>query len=881
MAGKALVIVESPTKAKTITRFLGKDFVVRASMGHVRDLPENAADIPPKLKKEPWARLGVNVEKDFEPLYVVSRTKKDQVKELQSLLKEAGELYLATDEDREGESISWHLYELLKPKVPTRRLVFNEITKEAIQHALESPREIDLHLVRAQETRRIIDRLFGYEVSPLLWKKMTPGLSAGRVQSVAVRLLVERERARIRFHAAGYWTVKAKVEKPGAEPAFDIDLHQVGGKRVATSRDFNPDTGLLDDPESLVLLDRAGAERITRLLDAGPVVVKSVEQKPFTQRPAAPFVTSTLQVEANAKLRYSAKRTMQIAQQLYENGLITYMRTDSTFLSEEGLHGARALIRQKFGEEYLSPAARVYETKVRNAQEAHEAIRPAGESFRDPAEVRATMGEEAARLYELIYMRTVACQMPDAHGTTTTIAIEAGDSQFRASGRAFTFPGFRRAYLASAEEEANELNRGFPSLAPGDAVRCLSAEALERTTQPPNRFTEGSLIKELERLGIGRPSTWASIVDLVLNRSYAFKKGTALVPTFTAMAVVGLLENHFDNFLDYEYTARLEDDLDAISRGEETSLNYLKAFYFGAGRPGLKSLVKLGEEKIDPRVINGLPLGEWEGRQVQVRIGRYGPFITDGERRASVPDQMPPDELTLEKALEMLDHASKEPESLGLHPENGIPIYLKVGRFGPYVQLGDGRDGAKPKIASLIQGTQLDQVDLHHAVKLLSLPRNLGANPDTGEPVVAANGRFGPFVQSGTETRSLPSDLSPVDITLEQAVELIRQPKVRGRGAARAQTVIKELGAHPVKNVPVKVLTGRYGPYITDSEINATVPRGVDPLEVTMEQAVTLLAERAQKIAEQGPAPVKRAGRKTAKKAAKKAVKRAKKTVKS
>lgn len=873
MAGKALVIVESPTKAKTITKFLGDNYVVRASMGHVRDLPESAAEIPAKLKKEPWARLGVNVERDFEPLYVVSKARKDQVKELQSLLKQAREVYLATDEDREGESISWHLMEVLKPKVPVRRLVFNEITREAIQHALASPREIDQNLVRAQETRRIIDRLFGYEVSPLLWKKMTPGLSAGRVQSVAVRLLVERERARIRFHAAGYWTVKAKLEKPGAEPAFDVDLLEAGGRRVATSRDFNPDTGKLDEGSALLLLDQPGAEAIVAALKQGPVRVRSVEQKPFTQRPAAPFVTSTLQVEANAKLRYSAKRTMQLAQQLYENGLITYMRTDSTFLSEEALNGARTLIRARFGEEYLSPAPRVYETKVRNAQEAHEAIRPAGEQFRDPAEVRTALGEDAARLYELIFMRTVASQMPDARGVTTTVLVEAGGAVLRASGRSFSFPGFRRAYLASAEEEANELNLGFPALAAGDELRCLSAEPLERTTQPPNRFTEGSLIKELERLGIGRPSTWASIVELVLNRSYAFKKGTALVPTFTAMAVVGLLENHFVNFLDYEYTARLEDDLDAISRGEETSLDYLRAFYFGNGAPGLKTLVKQGEERIDPRIINGLPLGEWEGRQVQVRIGRYGPFITDGERRASVPDLMPPDELTLAKALEMLEHASKEPESLGLHPENGMPVYLKVGRFGPYVQLGDGRDGAKPKIASLIQGTQLDQVDLHHAVKLLSLPRTLGLHPETGEPVVAANGRFGPFIQSGTETRSLPAGLSPVDVTFEQALELLRQPKVRGRGVARAQTTLKELGPHPEKNVPVKVLTGRYGPYVTDGELNATVPRGVDPLELTMEQAVTLLAERAQKIAEQGGAPAKRPARKAARKTTKKTAK--------
>lgn len=885
MASKSLVIVESPTKAKTITKFLGKDYVVRASMGHIRDLPENASEVPAKLKKESWARLGVNVDSNFEPIYVVPKNKKDQVKELQDLLKDADMLYLATDEDREGESISWHLREVLKSKVPIRRLVFHEITKEAIQHSLENARDIDEDLVRAQETRRIIDRLFGYEVSPLLWKKMAPGLSAGRVQSVAVRLLVERERARIRFRSAGYWGVKAKFAKPGAEPAFEAELLQIAGKRVATSKDFNPDTGRLDDANALVLLDRPGAERVVGLLNNGPVSVKSVEHKPFVQRPAAPFVTSSLQMESNSKLRYSAKRTMQVAQQLYENGFITYMRTDSTSLSQEAIRAARSLITEEYGKDFLSPSVRTYETKVKNAQEAHEAIRPAGDRFSAPEAVMASLGQEAFRLYDLIYKRTVACQMSDARGTNTTVLIEAGDATLRASGKTIEFAGFLKAYAEEDEDDSpNEQDRVLPQLAAGDGLKTLKADSLERSTQPPNRFTEGSLIRELEKLGIGRPSTWASIVELVLNRSYAFKKGTALVPTFTAMGVVGLLEKHFANFIDYKYTANLEDDLDSISRGEKISSEYLKAFYFGDGLPGLKELVKTGEQEIDPRIINGLPLGEWQDKKVEVRIGRYGPFISDGERRASVQDEMPPDELTLEKALEMLENASKEPESLGLHPEMGMPVFLKVGRYGPYVQLGDGRDGAKPKMASLVQGTELTDVDLAHAAKLLSLPKTLGPSPDTGEKVIAANGRFGPYVQSGTETRSLPADISPIDVTLEQAMELIRQPKTRGRGGmARQQTSLKDFGVNPANGKSVKLLSGRYGAYVTDGETNATTARGSDPMAMTPEQSFELLAARAQQILDQGgPAAAKKATKvrratkavkKPAKKAGKKSVK--------
>lgn len=881
MATKSLVIVESPTKAKTITKFLGKDYVVRASMGHVRDLPENAGEVPANLKKESWARLGVNIEHDFEPIYVVPKNKKDHVKELKDLLKDSAMLYLATDEDREGESISWHLREVLKPKVPTRRLVFHEITKEAIRHSLDNPRDIDEDLVRAQETRRIIDRLFGYEVSPLLWKKMAPGLSAGRVQSVAVRLLVERERARMRFQSADYWTVRAKFEKAGVTPAFEADLFQLDGRRVATSKDFNPDTGALPEGSNLLQLDKAGAERVVKLAEAGPVAVKSVDEKPFTQRPAAPFVTSTLQMEANAKLRFSAKRTMQVAQQLYENGFITYMRTDSTSLSEEAVRAARQLIEAEYGKDYLSPGVRKYETKVKNAQEAHEAIRPAGERFTAPDDVMAALGAEAHRLYLLIYRRTVACQMADARGTNTTVLVGAGDAIFRATGKTIAFAGFLKAYaVEETEEDGNDEDRELPRLAAADALRTLKAEGLDRSTQPPNRYTEGSLIKELEKLGIGRPSTWASIVELVLNRSYAFKKGTALVPTFTALGVVGLLEQHFTNFLDYKYTATLEEELDGISRGETRITEYLKKFYFGDGVPGLKDLVAHGEKEIDPRIINGIPLGEVEDKKIEVRIGRYGPFISDGERRASVPDEMPPDELTLEKALEMLEQSSKEPESLGLHPDTGMPVFLKVGRYGPYVQMGDGRDGSKPKMASLVQGTELKDVDLDHACRLLALPRTLGEHPETGEPVIAANGRFGPYVQSGPETRSLPANLSPIDVTIEQAMELIRQPKARG-GGVRQQTTLKDFGTNPATNRAVKLLSGRYGAYVTDGEVNATIPRGTDPMTMTNEQVYELLAARAQQIADAGgPEALKKAA-KGRKGAAKKATKRGRATAKA
>ncbi|MCX6597232.1 MAG: type I DNA topoisomerase [Acidobacteria bacterium] len=881
MAGKSLVIVESPTKAKTITKFLGPDFIVRASNGHVRDLPESASDIPAKYKKETWSRLGVNVDSDFEPIYVVLKNKRDHMKDLQDDLKKASTLYLATDEDREGESISWHLHEVLKPKIPVKRLVFHEITKEAIQQALAKPREIDFDLVRAQETRRIVDRLFGYEVSPLLWKKMAPGLSAGRVQSVAVRLLVERERARIRFRSGKFWGLKARLNKPGAQPAFDAELVQLGGKRVATGRDFDPDTGLLQDPGAVLLLGQTDAERVAKLLQNGPVTVKSVEEKPFVQKPAAPFVTSSMQIEANSKLRYSARRTMQVAQQLYENGFITYMRTDSTTLSDEAIRAARGLIKREYGDAYLPAAPRLYETKVKNAQEAHEAIRPAGDKFVTPETVRAKLGDESFRLYDLIYKRTVACQMSDARGTFTNVAVEAGDAVLRASGKTIAFPGFLKAYVedSSDDDAASEQERILPPMASGDPLKCEKAEPSEKQTQPPARFTEGSLIKELERLGIGRPSTWASIVDVVLNRSYAFKKGSALVPTWTAMGVVNLLEGSFANYLDYTYTARLEDDLDAISRGESDSPDYLRKFYFGTDGNGLRMLLEQGERDIDPRVINGMPLRPESEGKLEIRIGRYGPFVSDGERRGSVPEDLPPDELTPAKALDLLDNSSKEPESVGLHPQTGEPVYLKVGRFGPYVQLGDAREGNKPKMASLVPGTDLQSVDLDHAVRLLALPRVVGTFPDNSEPIKASNGRFGPYIQAGTETRSLPSGISPLDVTLDQAIDILRQPRRRA-GAPARQTSLKDFGVNPASGKAVKLLSGRYGPYVTDGEVNATVVRGQDPMQLTPEQAYELLAARAAAIAENGgPAP-KGAKRGGAKKATKKAAaKKTRKTV--
>lgn len=866
MANKALVIVESPTKARTITKFLGKEYIVKASMGHVRDLPDSAEEIPAALKKQSWARLGVNVQADFEPLYIIPKEKREVIRGLQDAMKEASEIYLATDEDREGESISWHLFETLQPKVPTKRLVFHEITKDAILKALASARTIDENLVRAQETRRIVDRLFGYEVSPLLWKKMARGLSAGRVQSVAVRLLVERERERTAFRKASYWSLKGTFSQPAEQAlAFEAELTHRGNERVATSKDFDPATGRLKSGRGaedgaptgraepvVVLSEKDVAALRDEVLKSTPQVI-SVDEKPYSSSPPAPFVTSTLQQEANAKLRFSAKYTMSIAQQLYENGFITYMRTDSTTLSEEALRAARSLIQREYGDAYLPSAPRVYATKVKNAQEAHEAIRPAGEQFTHPDTVRSQLGAEPGRLYELIWKRTVASQMENSRGTSVTVQIGCGQGKFRANGRTIEFPGFLRAYVEGAEDPDAELSdreRILPKLTASELLKVLSCDQLERTTQPPARYTEGTLIKELERRGIGRPSTWATIVELVLSRSYAFKKGNALVPTFVGIAVVGLLETHFANLLDYEFTARLEDDLDAISRGESGNISYLKTFYFGNGHPGLRPLVERGEAEIDPRVVCGIPIGVTaSGETVEVRIGRYGPFLTNGTVRSSLPDGLTLEELTLEAAEALLRTAAKEPEALGNHPETGEPIFLKNGRFGPYLQLGEPPAGEKPKkMASLLPGMVPSEVSLDAAVQILALPRTVAKHPETGEDIIAANGRFGPYIKCGKETRSIAADFSsPIDITVEQALELLAQPKTRGRGAAAKPKTLREMGAHPVSQSPLIILSGRYGPYVTDGTVNASLPRGTEPAALTMDEAVSLLQARAER----------------------------------
>lgn len=877
---KSLVIVESPTKAKTIGKFLGKDFEVLASYGHVRDLPNNAAEIPAEVKKQKWSRLGVDIENDFEPLYIIPEQKKKRVKELKASLKGARELLLATDEDREGESISWHLLQVLNPKIPVKRLVFHEITQEAIEQSLSSARAVDENLVKAQETRRIIDRLFGYSVSPLLWKKVAPRLSAGRVQSVAMRLLVERERERIAFRKATYWDIKALFSKTGSkQPAdqFEADLTHVDGKRIAIGKDFDPSTGKLQGDADVVYLDEKAAQSLRDRLLKGDAKVSSIEEKPYTARPYAPFTTSTLQQEASRKLSFAARRTMQVAQTLYENGLITYMRTDSTTLSDEALKAARSLIEKDFGAQYLSPEPRLYKTKVKNAQEAHEAIRPAGARFIPPSEVKEKFGMEAFRLYELIWQRTIASQMKDAHGTRVAVQIVCDDATFRASGKTIEFPGFLRVYVEGTDDPDQELadrEKVLPKLTEGEAVDVRTLDALSHETQPPARYTEGTLIKELERRGIGRPSTWATIVDVVLSRSYAFKKGTALVPTFLASVLTTLMERYFTTLVDYDFTARLEDDLDAISRGEADNLGYLKKFYNGNGHPGLKDLVQEGEKNIDPREVNGIKLGEdADGKVVEVRIGRFGPFITNGEVRASVPDMIAPDELNVERAKVILTEAAKGPASLGNHPESGLPIYLKKGRFGPYIQLGDQGEGEeRPKMASLLPGMTPETVTLDTALQILSLPRSLGkANEGevekvaAGEDIIAAAGRYGPYVKAGTETRSIPMDqFSPLTITREQAIELLKQPRRRGRASAQPST-LKEVGKHPVTELMMVIKSGRYGPYVTDGKINASLPRGVDPQSLTVADAVNLLEARAAKVAaeEAEGAPKKKSARKT------------------
>lgn len=861
--GKSLVIVESPAKARTISKFLGSNFVVEASIGHVRDLPKGSKEMPAELKKEKWAYLGVNVDDGFTPVYIVPAQKKPQVAKLRQLLKESKDLYLATDEDREGEAISWHLHELLKPKVPVHRLVFHEITDEAIHEALEHPRDIDEGLVRAQETRRILDRLYGYEVSKLLWRKVKPKLSAGRVQSVAVRLIVERERERMAFRSATWWDLIGHFATQANE-AFDAELVSVDERAVPSGKDFDPATGKIKNPQ-LLLLDEAGAQELQKRLGTATFRVTNVETKPYTTRPAPPFTTSTLQQEANRKLGFGARRTMDNAQRLYENGYITYMRTDSTNLAQVAIDAARDLVRSEYGEQYLTAEPRIYKSKVKNAQEAHEAIRPAGHPFKLPEAIRNELPPDQYRLFDMIWKRTIASQMADARGNIVRVTIEGGGAVFTVSGKTIEFPGFLRAYVEGSDDPEAALSDRetiLPAMRSGDIVDCRELEPKSHTTQPPARYSEASLTKTLEEMGIGRPSTYASILETIVERDYVMKRGNALVPTWTAFSVSKLMEEHLANLVDYQFTAQMEDLLDSISRKEAESESYLRDFYFGNGHPGLKQTLEEKIVEIDPRDMSRFSLGKptsgMHREEVFVRVGKYGPFLEQGERKSrSVPEDLAPDELTLEKALELLEQASQGETPLGFAPD-GRPVFVKSGRFGPYVQMPALDEEEKPKNASIPKGVPTTEVTLEQALKWLSLPKTLGQHPETKEDVIATSGPYGPYVKSGKESRSLPNDLAPTDVTLEQALHLLAQPKTRGRGRGATPEPLKVFDPSPVTKQPIKLLSGRYGAYVTDGTTNATLPRDITPENLTFPDAVRLLEERAAK----GPPIKKGRGRK-------------------
>ncbi|MGA9347129.1 MAG: type I DNA topoisomerase [Nocardioidaceae bacterium] len=870
--GHKLVIVESPAKARTISGFLGRGYVVESSIGHIRDLPNNAGEVPAKYKGEPWGRLGVNVDDGFTPVYVVPRDKKAQITKLKSLLKGANELYLATDEDREGEAIAWHLFDELKPTVPVRRMVFHEITPEAIAEAVSNPRDIDQDLVEAQEARRILDRLYGYEVSPVLWKKVMSGLSAGRVQSVATRLVVDRERERMAFRSAAYWDLEVTFDAgEGKTPqTFPAKLTGVDGRRVAQGRDFSS-LGELKGSD-VVHLDETRAGALAQALRDQAFAVRSVEAKPYRRSPYAPFRTTTLQQEASRKLGYGASRTMQIAQRLYENGHITYMRTDSITLSGTAITAARAQVSELYGREYLPDSPRTYQSKVKNAQEAHEAIRPAGEHFRTPAQT-GLHGDEF-RLYELIWMRTVASQMRDAEGRSVSVRIAAtatsGEAcEFSASGRVITFYGFMKAYVEGRDDpeaERDDRETRLPDLAEGDALTVAELGSAGHETRPPARYTEATLVRELEEREIGRPSTYASILGTILNRGYVYKKGTALVPAWLAFAVVRLLERHFARLVDYNFTAGMEDILDEVAAGRRDSTSELAGFYFGtAEQQGLKTIVtELGD--IDARELSTFEIGEG----IALRVGRYGPYVEDAdEQRANVPEDLPPDELTLEKAKELLANPSGAEHELGSDPETGRMIVAKNGRFGAYVTEVLGEDApksAKPRTGSLFASMSLDTITLEQALTLLTLPRVVGVDPATDEEITAQNGRYGPYLKKGTDSRSIDAEEQLLTITLDEALAIYAQPKQRGRRAAAPP--LKELGPDPVSGTPVVVKDGRFGPYVTDGEVNATLRKDDSVETITIERAAELLADKRAK----GPAPKKRAAKKatTKKSAAKK-----------
>ncbi|WOH94290.1 type I DNA topoisomerase [Corynebacterium urealyticum] len=966
---KRLVIVESATKAKKIAPMLGSDYIVEASVGHIRDLPRGAADVPAKYKKEPWARLGVNVDKGFEALYVVSPDKKKRVADLRAKLKQVDELLLATDPDREGEAIAWHLLEVLKPKVPVRRMVFHEITKSAILEAVENTRELDYNLVDAQESRRVLDRLYGYEVSPVLWKKVMPRLSAGRVQSVATRVIVERERERMAFRAADYWDLTAELSiDPAArldgDPAsFQAKLATVGGQRIAQGRDFKDDATLKSSKSGTPLvLDEQRAKQLASGIKGEELHVANVEEKPYTRRPYPPFMTSTLQQEAGRKLRFTSERTMRIAQRLYENGYITYMRTDSTTLSTAGINAARAQAAQLYGQQFVADGPRQYTRKVKNSQEAHEAIRPAGERFQTPGQLAQKLDAEEFKLYELIWQRTVASQMADARGTSMKVTIagtsgepEAGtEVEFTATGRTVTFPGFLKAYVevsrtAEGKDVADNAEKRLPQVTEGVFLTAEGVTADGHTTTPPARYTEASLVRKMEELGIGRPSTYASIIRTIQDRGYVLPRGNALVPSWVAFAVVGLLEQNFGALVDYDFTSAMEDQLDAIAEGNEDRTKWLEGFYFGGGTSsqnyGLKNVVAQNLESIDARRVNSLHLfDDANGVPIVVRVGRYGPYLErmvkndKGEeeaQRANLPESMTPDELTLEVA-EKLFATPQSGRELGRNPENGRMIVAREGRFGPYVTevLGEDEEAEvtakaekvflaerdeedaerakegkkplsretktfankkakrikeildetlKPKTASLFASMEPATVTLEDALKLMSLPREVGVDPADGEVITAQNGRYGPYLKKGSDSRSLGSEEELFTITLDEARRIYAEPKRRGRAAAKPP--LKRLGDNDVSGKPMSVKEGRFGPYVTDGTTNASLRRGDTPETLTDARANELLSERRAKDAEKaaaGPAKsTRKSTKKTAKKAAKKATKRStKKTAK-
>ncbi|MDK8659446.1 type I DNA topoisomerase [Corynebacterium sp. MSK204] len=957
--GKTLVIVESATKAKKIQPYLGDNYIVEASVGHIRDLPRGAADVPAKFKKESWARLGVNPEDDFAPLYVVSPDKKKKVADLKSKLKQCDNLLLATDPDREGEAIAWHLLEVLKPKVPVRRMVFNEITKSAILEAAENTRDLDYDLIDAQETRRILDRLYGYEVSPVLWKKVMPRLSAGRVQSVATRVIVERERERMAFISADYWDLLATLDAgtgSGEGPsAFDARLTAVNGKRVAVGRDFD-DRGNVKTKD-VIVITQAQAEALEKALQGAGMTVAGVEHKPYTRKPYAPFMTSTLQQEAGRRLHFTSERTMRIAQRLYENGHITYMRTDSSSLSKQGLNAARSSATSIYGEEYVSDSPRVYDRRVKNSQEAHEAIRPAGESFATPGQLSSQLDAEEFKLYDLIWKRTVASQMADAKGTSMKVAVAgtattdngAYDVEFSATGRTITFPGFLKAYGADEDTSKKSENR-LPHLEEGRDLKAEEVSAEGHSTNPPARYTEASLVKKMEDLGIGRPSTYASIIKTIQDRGYVVSRGNALVPSWVAFAVVGLLEENFTELVDYDFTSSMEDELDSIATGTEDGTDWLNGFYFGnaeanehkaasiARHGGLKSLIDVNLEAIDARKVNSLKLyTDSEGREVFVRVGRYGPYIEraigtneDGSveyQRANLSETVTPDGLN-EQLAEKLFATSQGGRQLGENPENGRMVVAKEGRFGPYVTevvRDDEREKAeaealeivakeraeedkqraeegkraknwetktaakqkekrindyideklKPGTASLFSSMEPLTVTLEQALELLSLPREVGV--DDGEMITAQNGRYGPYLKKGTDSRSLAKEEQIFSITLEEARRIYAEPKRRGRAAA--QPPLKQLGDNDVSGKPMTVKDGRFGPYVTDGTTNASLRRGDDPEQLTDARANELLSERRAKEAsgETKKKSTKKSSKKSTKKSTKKATKKSSK----